>query len=154
MPHLSTDDPLCTVFYISKDVSSALLVVQPKLHFLSSSSTLHSSVNPIGFTSNMCLVAQCPTLCDVMDYSRPGSSVHGDSPPTSPYTMLSLMGHVPAVYSSHTFVQHVYMWVHIYICTYTYIYTGINYITKHLYTFSWIYKRLFGTLINTDPRAK
>ena len=80
MPHLSTDTPLCTVFYISKDVSSALLVVQPKLHFLSSSSTLHSSVNPIGFTSNMCLAAQCPTLCDVMDYSRPGSSVHGDSP--------------------------------------------------------------------------
>ena len=26
----------------------------------------------------MCvLVAQCPTLCDPMDYSRPGSSVHG-----------------------------------------------------------------------------
>ena len=29
----------------------------------------------------LCLVAQlCPTLCDPMDYSLPGSSVHGDSP--------------------------------------------------------------------------
>ena len=29
----------------------------------------------------MCLVAQsCPTLCDPMDYSWTGSSVHGDSP--------------------------------------------------------------------------
>ena len=80
MPHLSTDNPLCTVFYISKGVSSAFLVIQPKLHFLSSSDTLHSSVNPIGFTSNKCLVAQCPTFCKPTDYSPPGSSVHGDSP--------------------------------------------------------------------------
>ena len=29
----------------------------------------------------LCLVAQsCPTLCDPMDCSPPGSSVHGDSP--------------------------------------------------------------------------
>ena len=29
----------------------------------------------------MCLVAQsCLTFCDLMDYSPPGSSVHGDSP--------------------------------------------------------------------------
>ena len=29
----------------------------------------------------MCLVAQsCPTLCDPMDCSPPGSSIHGDSP--------------------------------------------------------------------------
>ena len=29
----------------------------------------------------MCLVTQsCPTLCGPMDYSLPGSSVHGDSP--------------------------------------------------------------------------
>ena len=29
----------------------------------------------------LCLVAQsCPTLCDAIDYSPPGSSVHGDSP--------------------------------------------------------------------------
>ena len=29
----------------------------------------------------LCLVAQsCPTLCDPMDYSPPGSSVHGDFP--------------------------------------------------------------------------
>ena len=28
----------------------------------------------------MCLVSQlCPTLCDLMDYSLPGSSIHGDS---------------------------------------------------------------------------
>ena len=32
----------------------------------------------------LCLVAQlCPTLCDPMDYSPPGSSVHGDSPGTN-----------------------------------------------------------------------
>ena len=30
---------------------------------------------------SVCLVAQsCPTLCDPIDYSPPGSSVHGDSP--------------------------------------------------------------------------
>ena len=29
----------------------------------------------------LCLVTQsCPTLCNPMDYSPPGSSVHGDSP--------------------------------------------------------------------------
>ena len=29
----------------------------------------------------LCLVAQsCPTLCDPIDFSSPGSSVHGDSP--------------------------------------------------------------------------
>ena len=29
----------------------------------------------------LCLVSQsCPTLCDPMDCSKPGSSVHGDSP--------------------------------------------------------------------------
>ena len=31
--------------------------------------------------AGVCLVAQlCPTLCDLMDCSLPGSSVHGDSP--------------------------------------------------------------------------
>ena len=30
---------------------------------------------------SVCLVVQsCPTLCDPMDYSAPGSSIHGDSP--------------------------------------------------------------------------
>ena len=33
---------------------------------------------------SMCMCAKflqsCPTLCDPMDYSPPGSSVHGDSP--------------------------------------------------------------------------
>ena len=28
----------------------------------------------------LCLVAQCPALCDPMDCSPLGSSVHGDSP--------------------------------------------------------------------------
>ena len=33
------------------------------------------------FSVCMCLVAQsCPSLCDPMDCSPPGSSVHGDSP--------------------------------------------------------------------------
>ena len=33
----------------------------------------------------VCLVAQsCPTLCNPMDYSLPGSSVHGDSPGKNP----------------------------------------------------------------------
>ena len=35
----------------------------------------------LSLITNACLVAQsCPTLCDPMDYSPPGSSVHGDSP--------------------------------------------------------------------------
>ena len=34
-----------------------------------------------GLLLNLCLVAQlCPTLCDPMDCSLPGPSVHGDSP--------------------------------------------------------------------------
>ena len=38
----------------------------------------HSGLIPIHV---LCLVAQsCPTLCDPMDYSLPGSSVLGDSP--------------------------------------------------------------------------
>ena len=38
-------------------------------------SSLHYTVHAV------CLVAQsCPTLCDCMDCSLPGSSVHGDSP--------------------------------------------------------------------------
>ena len=33
------------------------------------------------YVKPVCLVTQlCPTLCDPMDYSPPGSSVHGDSP--------------------------------------------------------------------------
>ena len=28
----------------------------------------------------MKVIQSCPTLCDPMDYSLPGSSVHGDSP--------------------------------------------------------------------------
>ena len=39
-----------------------------------------SSISPI-LIAVLCLVAQsCLTLCDPMDYSLPGSSVHGDSP--------------------------------------------------------------------------
>ena len=34
----------------------------------------------------LCLVTQlCPTLCDLMGYSPPGSSVHGDSPGKKEY---------------------------------------------------------------------
>ena len=33
------------------------------------------------FYAMLCLVAQsCPTVCDPLDYSPPGSSVHADSP--------------------------------------------------------------------------
>ena len=28
----------------------------------------------------LCLIAQCSTVCNPMDYSLPGSPVHGDSP--------------------------------------------------------------------------
>ena len=36
---------------------------------------------PLSSESYVCLVAQsCPTLCDPMDCSPPGSSVHGNSP--------------------------------------------------------------------------
>ena len=42
----------------------------------------HDEVNVIHIGETyVCLVAQsCPTLCDHMDCSPPGSSVHGDSP--------------------------------------------------------------------------
>ena len=39
------------------------------------------SSQPWSLVTVLCLVAQlCPTLCDHMDCSPPGSSVHGDSP--------------------------------------------------------------------------
>ena len=39
----------------------------------------------LGMISLMCLVTQLfPTLCDPMDCSPPGFSVHGDSPGKSP----------------------------------------------------------------------
>ena len=38
-------------------------------------------VDPFSVSPVLCLVTQsCPTLCDPMDHSPPGSSVHGDSP--------------------------------------------------------------------------
>ena len=37
--------------------------------------------NSFSLRYSICLVAQsCPTLCNLMEYSPPGSSVHGDSP--------------------------------------------------------------------------
>ena len=40
--------------------------------------TIKSDFTPTSFCARVCLVAQsCPTLCDSMDCSPPGSSVHG-----------------------------------------------------------------------------
>ena len=48
-------------------------------HNLATKQQQHTHVNTTCIT--LCLVAQvCPTLCDTMDCSPPGSSVHGDSP--------------------------------------------------------------------------
>ena len=44
------------------------------LHFVE---TTFSSPN---YTLSMCTLYQCPILCNPMDYSPPGSSVHGGSP--------------------------------------------------------------------------
>ena len=42
--------------------------------------SIFASLLFLQFTFSVCLVAQsCPTLCDPMDCSPPGSSVHGDS---------------------------------------------------------------------------
>ena len=51
--------------------------------FLSITSSNASGAQPHGFNYyNMCAqsLQSCPTLCDPMDCSPPGSSVHGDSP--------------------------------------------------------------------------
>ena len=59
-------------------------------HFRLSQDTEYRSlcyaVNPCCFfVLCMCLVTQsCPTLCDPMDCSSPGSSIHGDSPGKNP----------------------------------------------------------------------
>ena len=50
------------------------------LHWQADSSPLLPPGKPIYRMCCLCLVAQsCPTLCDPMDCSLPGSSVHGDS---------------------------------------------------------------------------
>ena len=58
----------------------------------------------------LCLVAQsCPTLCDTMDCSLPGSSVHGDSPGKNTgvgcHALLQgifpIQGSIPVSYVSH-----------------------------------------------------
>ena len=44
----------------------------------------------------LCLVTQsCPTLCNTMDCSPPGSSVHGDSPSTGVHCCVLLQGNLP-----------------------------------------------------------
>ena len=67
----------CTFFHIH-----ACFCV-PLLFKASSTCVLGSSLpSPLGSCcAVLCLVAQsCPTLCNSMDYSMPGSSIHGDSP--------------------------------------------------------------------------
>ena len=39
---------------------------------------------PHTFTNTMPCIQSCPTLCDPVDVSPPGSSVHGDSPGKNP----------------------------------------------------------------------
>ena len=42
---------------------------------------IEAAVPQTTFRLVLCLITQsCPTLCDAMGYSLPGSSVHGDSP--------------------------------------------------------------------------
>ena len=51
-----------------------------KFHFLRLHSIFHSP-SSCSFLVMLCLVSQsCSTLCDPMECSPPGSSVHGDTP--------------------------------------------------------------------------
>ena len=74
----------------SKGFSYIYIYFQIFFHFRLSQDTEYRSlcyaVNPCCFfVLCMCLVAQsCPTLCDPMDCSSPGSSIHGDSPGKNP----------------------------------------------------------------------
>ena len=114
----------------------------------------------------LCLVSQsCPTLCNPMDCSLPGSSVHGDSPgkitgvgchallqgtfPTqgSNPSLLPLLhwqvGSLPLVPPGESF-SWLSLSLHIYICVCVYIYMYMyicmcRYIYGYVYVYGYVY---------------
>ena len=78
-------------FYLGRGMSkvtikSYFMIFQSQMGFLCGQGTFQIFRNFISsmhhsLVDNVCLVTQsCPTLCNPMDYSPPGSSVPGDSP--------------------------------------------------------------------------
>ena len=66
------------------------------------------------------VIQSSPTICDPMDYSLPGSSVHGDSP-----------GKNTGV-GSHALLSFIYINVCVYIYTHTHTHTHIRiYVNTH-----------------------
>ena len=77
-------------FYLGRGISkvtikSYFMIFQSQMGFLCGWGTFQIFRNFLysmhhSLVDNVCLVTQsCPTLCNPMDYSPPGSSVHGDS---------------------------------------------------------------------------
>ena len=100
--------------------------------------------------SVLCLVTQsCPTLCDTMNCSPPGSSVHGDYPGKNTGVgchglfqgILPTQGSNPGLQHCRWILYHlshqerellyVCVCVCIHICVYTYIYTHTIYISPN-----------------------
>ena len=77
----STEFIQCAYFLLSSSWSTVTLILC--LSSPSSWLTLfyHSPQSDPMCYAVLCLVSQsCPTLCNLMDFSLPGSSIHGDSP--------------------------------------------------------------------------
>ena len=69
--HVDTNSRICFFLWMD-NIPLCVCVYRYHIFFI------NSSIN--GHLGAVCLVTQsCPILCDHMDYSPPGSSVHGDS---------------------------------------------------------------------------
>ena len=82
------------------------------------------------YAAVLCLVAQlCLTLCDLMDCSLPGSSVHGDSPGKNTgggcHALLKYI-HICMYIYSLCFYSLFYLHSETKLCIYTYVYAHIH----------------------------
>ena len=73
---ISTDADRSQCNFLKAFNAYNFMIIQSLLLFIAKLLYLHDV-----YFAVLCLVAlSCPTLCDPMDCSLPGSSVHGDSP--------------------------------------------------------------------------
>ena len=88
----------------------------------------------------ICLVAQlCPTLCNPMDYSLPGTSIHGYSPQQEYWSGLPCPspGYIYIMY----IYMHTYMYIYIciwYVCVYIYKLVSVHYICVYIYIYIYV----------------
>ena len=84
----------------------------------------------------ICLVTQlCPTLCNPMDYSLPGSSIHGYSPSKN-----IEVGCHSLLQDIYILCIYIYAYIYVYdMCVYIYIYINYCQFTIYVYIYICIY---------------